>query len=584
MFRLHLPFLVLLLLLSWLPSHASERVLMHCDRSLYAAGERLWFRAWVLDDASGEAVSPPSKFIYVELLRDGIGSVERRIKVKERSGMFIGQMDLPDDLESGWYTLRAYTLAQREWPAAEMFHTRLLIRGAGLVRELYRSLPEGFPTGETEKGTGVDVSIEHSSDGHLSVYLRDAAGRPLAGNFSLSVVSSSYAGFDFQTPLEQLHASPAARYPEREREYSQTLDFLVKSVRGRLPEQYGVAIMSQDIGYYFSTEVAGDRSIRGDEGQSFRIPDLDYPEETLFTVNVTGSRFLYPAGAEETFAGPYDYGPTWPAREMQVDTALIRERLEGTVVPLPSDDTLAASVITSERKPAYYRPGRVVGPYSNVFEWRQVKLREELQKYDDMDLMSYIAAHFPGLVATSSIDGISSGRTMYTTRSGSITQRVVVSHGQATYKNTVGYNPVVLYIDGNREPDWDYAASMTVSDIQNLYVLRGAEASLYKAAAVVLLEMRHFDGKKLLEKDESPKATTGLLPLGYQKPEAFPADRPGDGRRNGTIYWNPCIRTDASGKADIGLPAVPESHYIRLEGRTLDGRFFSATLLSGRDI
>ena len=45
--------------------------------------------------------------------------------------------------------------------------------------------------------------------------------------------------------------------------------------------------------------------------------------------------------------------------------------------------------------------------------------------------------------------------------------------------------------------------------------------------------------------------------------------------RQGTCYWNPCIRTAAAGHADIALPELPDAYYIRLEGQTLDGRWFS---------
>lgn len=564
-------FLALCLLFSGHPLSAVERVYLHCDRSLYAAGETIWMRGWITDDTE----VPTSKFLYVELLRDGMESVEKRIKVKERNGMFFGQMELPDDLDSGWYTLRAYTKAQKDWPAEALFHTRVLIRSSGSVPELYGGTQVGMH-GLSESGSTVLVSMETASDGRLSVFLHDNAGNPVAGNFSLSVVPGSYAGLDFQTPLAQTQIFPLAELSEGEREYTQELDFLVKSVRNRLPEQYGVAIMSQDIGYYFSTEVEGSRSVKGGEGQPFRIPELDYPEETLFTVNVTGSKFLYPAGVDEQFAEPFDYGPTWPVREVVRDTAAIRERLEGTVAPLPSDDTLTASLVTAERKPAFYKHPRLVGPYSNLFEWRQVKLREDLKKYDDMDLMTYIATNFPGLfVTSSSAGGMSAFRSMYTTRSATL--RMKVSHG--VMKVAAGFDPVTLYIDGSRQEDWTGAATFSVRNVQNLFVLRGAEAALYNAGAVVLLELRRFDESMIEEaRNNERKTTIGLLPLGYQKPKSFDAAPTLNANRQGTYYWNPCIRTDASGRAEITLPSIPEGQYIRLEGQTLDGRFFSAWL------
>ena len=549
---------------------ASERVIISLDRSCYVFGETIWLRGWLIE-AGNTHETPSSKFLYVELLRDGLGSVEQRIKLKERSGMFFGQMELDENLESGWYTLRAYTRAQKDWPAEALFHTRVLIRGAGPVPSLYEARQVS-----SAGAPDIKVDLAESEDGHLSVTLTDKDGNPVIGNFALSVVKGRYADFDFQT--SQGSASTVAKdLPEGAREYTQELLFRVKSVRNRMPEQYHVAIMSQDIGYYYSTDVPGDRAIKGEEGQSFRIPDLDYPEETLFSVNVTGSKFLYPAieNDEAAFAAPFDYGPTYPAREEIRDTATIRDRLEGTVTLFPADDTIPASTISSERKASYYRPERTVGPFSSVFEWRQVKLRDELQKYDDMDLMAYISSKFDGLFVTSSVDGLSTGRGMYTNRSGSVTQRVTVSHGEVKYTNTVGFSPVDLYIDGVRQPDWDEAASMTVSNVQNLYVLRGTEAALYKASAVVLLELRRFDEKRLKDVHKNGLRTTiGLLPLGYQRPKSFDTSLTLSPDRQGTLYWNPCVRTDAAGRADIALPELLEAYYLRLEGQTLDGRWF----------
>ena len=76
---------------------------------------------------------------------------------------------------------------------------------------------------------------------------------------------------------------------------------------------------------------------------------------------------------------------------------------------------------------------------------------------------------------------------------------------------------MALYINGFKEPDWQEAAIMTVRSIQNIYILRGTEAALYKAAAVVLLETRRFDKdlQKGLRASER-KTTIGLLPLGWK--------------------------------------------------------------------
>ena len=547
----------LLLLAFVCPARAAERVRVLCDRSLYGAGETVWLRGWITD---ADRNVPTSRFLYVELLRDGRAEVEKRIKIKEQGGLFISQLELSDDLESGWYTLRAYTLAQKDWPAEALFHTRLLIRGAGPISSLY-----AMPSVQAGDNEGIEVNLTRDADGHLMVTLADADGHPVAGNFALSVVPGIYAEYDYQPA--QFISDPSTELLEGPREYAQEIDFRVKSIHRRLPEKYSVAIMSQDIGYYHAQDVEVNRNLRGEEGQLFRIPDLDFQEGTLFSVNVTGSSDIIPALEKECFAAPFDYGPTWPTRPEIRDTALIRARLEGTVASLPSDDTITTSLITAERKPSFYRPDRMVGPYSTVFERRQVQLREQLSPYDDRNLMMHITSFYPGFII--SYDSEEFKCNMYTTRGGSVSP-----------KGYSSFHPVDLYIDGIKQDDWTEARTLSVRDVQNLYVLRGSEAALYRASAVVLLELKHFDYKELnAVRRAGHQATIGILPLGWRRPKDFDLEPSSTSGRQGTLYWHPCIRTNADGRADIVLPELPENCYIRIEGRTLDGRWFSTRLL-----
>ena len=550
-----------------MPLHAEERARVYCDRSLYAAGETIWMRGWITD-VDGAAAT--SKFMYVELLRDGAGSVEKRIKLKESGGMFLGQMELPEDLESGWYTLRAYTLAQKDWPAEALFHTRVLIRGTGTIPGLYAMQPA-----QEDNDEQVQAKLTFDTEGHLSVSLTDIDGQPVIGNFALSVVPWRYADFDYQRGIPAVTSTSLVEGP---REYAQELAFRVKSVRRRLPEAYSVAIMSQDIGYYVSTDIASDSSVSGKEGQLFRIPDLDFPEGTLFTIHVNGAKDLFPDTEEETFARPFDYGLTYAIPEEIPDTASISQRLEEMVTPAAANDTIEAATVSAERKSSFYRPERRVSPYSTVFEWRQVKLREELEKYDDMDLLTYIVATWPGMICLAEDPSRSTTRALFTARSGSVKQRAVIRNGKVEYDNSASYGPVRLYMDGIPKDDWNDATTLTVRDVQNIYVLRGAEAALYKEAAVVLLEMRRFDETMLTKQDSGPKNTIGLLPLGWQKPKTFDPSPSATPNRQGTLYWNPCIRTDAAGHADITLPELSDDGHLRLVGQTLDGRWFSAQI------
>jgi uncharacterized protein YfaS (alpha-2-macroglobulin family) len=84
-----------------------EEVFISSDREEYIAGEELWFNVWLVDRQSS-CPSSGSKIIYLELLNPENKPVaQRRISIDKGSGQ--GQLELPDTLTTGTYTIRAYT-------------------------------------------------------------------------------------------------------------------------------------------------------------------------------------------------------------------------------------------------------------------------------------------------------------------------------------------------------------------------------------------------------------------------------------------------------------------------------------------
>ena len=107
---------------------APEKVYLHFDRSCYVAGETIWFKGWV-QEASGRSSLPQSNFLYAELL-DGRGEAVIRVKIKRTEDGFPGCLELPEDLESGRYTIRAYTLWQLNYSSEYLFNDSVRIIGA----------------------------------------------------------------------------------------------------------------------------------------------------------------------------------------------------------------------------------------------------------------------------------------------------------------------------------------------------------------------------------------------------------------------------------------------------------------------
>lgn len=116
-----------------------EKVYLHFDRSCYTAGETVWFKGWV-KDASVHSALPPSNFLYAEVL-DERGEATVRVKIKRSGDGFPGCLELPDNLETGNYTVRAYTLWQLNGGSEYLFNDSIRIIGEKGKKEKARRQP-----------------------------------------------------------------------------------------------------------------------------------------------------------------------------------------------------------------------------------------------------------------------------------------------------------------------------------------------------------------------------------------------------------------------------------------------------------
>lgn len=118
-----------------------EKVYLHYDRSCYTAGETIWFKGWV-QEASAISALPPSNFLYAEVL-DSRGTAVVRVKIKRTGDGFPGCMELPDVMETGYYTIRAYTLWQLNGDSEYLFNDRIRIIGEGGKKEKKQEAQSG---------------------------------------------------------------------------------------------------------------------------------------------------------------------------------------------------------------------------------------------------------------------------------------------------------------------------------------------------------------------------------------------------------------------------------------------------------
>ena len=129
----------------------NEKIHLHTDRSVYAGGDTIWFKAYLVN-ALDNKQETASQYIYSELL-DPFGKNVCRVKIKQdKNAQFYGYLPVDDEIPAGQYTVRAYTRYMENAGEEFFFHKPIHI-----VSPLSKSLSteisfEGEPGQKLIKG------------------------------------------------------------------------------------------------------------------------------------------------------------------------------------------------------------------------------------------------------------------------------------------------------------------------------------------------------------------------------------------------------------------------------------------------
>jgi hypothetical protein len=94
-------------LAQWSANQPIEKVYLQLDKPTYAAGDDIWFKAYITFGGSHQ-LSGLSGIVNVELI-DNRDSIIQHIKLPAKSGLAWGDLALADTLQEGNYRIRAYT-------------------------------------------------------------------------------------------------------------------------------------------------------------------------------------------------------------------------------------------------------------------------------------------------------------------------------------------------------------------------------------------------------------------------------------------------------------------------------------------
>lgn len=160
-----------------------EKVYLHTSKPFYYPGEIIWFKAY-MNYANRDARDSLSKVLYVDLMNEERVVVDTKT-LRIENTIAAGSFQLAENLKPGTYALLAYTTWMRNF-GSKTFFTKPVP-----VLDIYqRVTATGTPT--TNNSRDLEVTFDKEKYGTrelatLKLELSDDAGKPIGGNFSVSV-------------------------------------------------------------------------------------------------------------------------------------------------------------------------------------------------------------------------------------------------------------------------------------------------------------------------------------------------------------------------------------------------------------
>jgi hypothetical protein len=178
-----------------------ENLHLFTDRSLYTAGEMVYFRIYNLSNDLLKEIDW-SRVVYVELMNGTNHPVARgKYHLDSKGGQ--GQIFIPDTVSSGLYYIRVYTRWMRNFPASSYYHLPLVIINPGKINAIdltvFRSYPE---TGAIIKNREWDIvctpdKIEYGKREKVTVRINEEKSPPSRDGYCVSVIKKGYLDEEF---------------------------------------------------------------------------------------------------------------------------------------------------------------------------------------------------------------------------------------------------------------------------------------------------------------------------------------------------------------------------------------------------
>jgi hypothetical protein len=547
-----------------------ERAYLRTDKPYYYGGEKIWFGG-MMEYRSPALYDTLSKVAYVELIGPA-----RQILTTTRwsidSGLFRGQMVLPDTIAPGNYTLRAYTQWMRNYGQSGFYSRSVPV--LAFDDKVYDVIDSVGDPPQADAPRAAIILVDEAKPREritVKVHLKDASG-PMVGP-AVCLVSVTDKDrvvplptepdlVDFSLQKADDNVSPSGNFPF---EYGFTVSGQVLGDKGK-PESAAVNVVVGKLEHFFTIVTV--------EDGSFSLPHLNIPDSTRmgFQAVNSGSKSFGSVRLNSPYPPPTLGGlPVPPAfitrkvgepQRTGEDNDLDATAKILTDVEVKGERIEDISRVTQYGKPDYVVTGEQLGNVGN-----------------QTNVLMALQGKVPGLTVQIARGAGTTAR-----------YRIRIRGGTSTFGNS-GTNEPLLMINGipfttedRTVSIIDLANTISPNDVDRIEVITSANPRFGARGVNGIIAIYTKAGTRQDTPDglEQLKGFLAFTVRGFNRPLDFVSpnyarvtpDTNPDFRT--TIYWNPALRlgSDGRGSFDFYAADLNTTYRILIEGRTYDGRAF----------
>ena len=206
--KINIKFLVSTLLLLFhilsMSAQGPECLFIHFDKSFYASGETIWFKAYQI----GALNEARSRVLHVDLVNHQNILISSQ-KLPIEGGCAIGSIKLPMDALEGFYRFRAYTRYNLNFDPSVIYRAEIPVYSLdGETLPDHHQEKDMKPARTSGIAVFTDQEIYLPRDSlSVSFKVNGSSDQSMEGSFSISIVPSELVGTEFQFDQESACAS-----------------------------------------------------------------------------------------------------------------------------------------------------------------------------------------------------------------------------------------------------------------------------------------------------------------------------------------------------------------------------------------